>query len=119
MQMAIRGMRKSMIPTHYKIIAAVLIIGASLSSAFLFGINYQKGKQAKQEVKVIKEQVENHNEDVKTLKKDSANVIKKQAEHKKSLDRIPLVVPSVACDSGHNQLWNEAITLTNNLHFEN
>ena len=118
MQMAIRGMRKSMIPTHYKIIAAVLIIGASLSSAFLFGINYQKGKQAKQEVKVIKEQVENHNEDVKTLKKNTVDVIKKQAEHKKSLDRIPLVVPDIPCPD-YSNVWNETITITNQLRFEN
>lgn len=109
-----------MIPIQYKIIAAVLFAVLYTGGSFLFGVDYQKGKEAVKDNKIIIADVGNHNEDVISLEKHTAIIAKKQAEYKKSLDSIPLAVPDIDCDiSGLERVYNETIEAANSVHFEN
>ncbi len=108
-----------MIPIHYKIIAVLIFAAASYSGAFFFGVDYQKGKQAKKEVKVIYKKVKDHNEDIISLEKHTAIIAQKQAEYKKSLDDISLVDSSSDCPvSDLERVYNSTIDAANSVHFE-
>lgn len=101
-----------------KVYLAIGLLLAVTTASFWAGYQIASGKAIKQENHVIKEQVEDHNEDIRVIEKDSNDVAEKQAEHKKRLDSIPLVQPDTPCPD-HSILWHEAVTVTNNLHFEN
>jgi hypothetical protein len=109
-----------MIPMQYKFLAAIVAIGVILSGTFLFGVDYQKGKEAKKTVKIIKAEVEDHNEDTISLEKHTAIIAQKQKEYQASLDSIPLVDNSITCGiSSYERVYNEAIASVNSMHFEN
>ena len=97
---------------------ALLTLSLMAISGFI-GYQLSSGKEAKQDIKIIKKQVVNHNEDALSIEKDSKNVAEKQAEHKESLERIPLVIPDTtcACDN-YERLYNESNAVANSVHFE-
>lgn len=108
-----------MIPTHYKILAVLLVVGAMLTGAFLFGVDYQKGKQAKQEKKIIITQVEDHNEDIISLEEHSRDIAKLEKQFEASLRAIPRVKPSPDCPVlDYERMYNETITTVNSVRVE-
>jgi hypothetical protein len=109
-----------MIPLQYKFLAALLAIGAILSGAFLFGVDYQKGKQAKKEVKIIIKEVINSNEDSISQQKHTNDIAKIQKSHEKELRELRLVVGGDICAIGDiERLWNEAAIVANSYVVEN
>ena len=109
-----------MIPMQYKFLAAIVAIGVILSGTFLFGVDYQKGKEAKKEVKIIKAEVEDHNEDTISQQKHTNDIAKIQKSHEKELRKLRLVVSGNTCAVGDiERLWNEAAIVANSYVVEN
>jgi len=101
-----------MIPIHFKLAAAVVM----LSGAFWFGMDYQKGKQAKKEVKVIVKQVENHASDIKSLEKDTKKIAELERQLARSLADVRTVDVSITCPVRQlEQLHNETISAVNSM----
>jgi nucleoside diphosphate kinase len=100
-----------------KILAVAIIYFGSIGLAIWTTNQVVTGKQAKQDVEIITTQTENHNNDISTIEKDTANVGKKQRESKKRLADIPLVVPGSDCPD-YAELWNKAVAVTNSVSFE-
>ena len=86
-----------MIPTHYKILAVLFVVGAMLTGAFFFGVDYQKGRQAKKEVKVIEEKIEDHNEDDKAIAETARTVEKKKIIYRDKIIYLPATVVDADC----------------------
>jgi hypothetical protein len=101
----------------------LLLVGGIITAIFLSGvtIGYKlaTGKQAKKEVKVITEIVENQNEDIISIQEHTKKVAQLQKQYEKKLANISRVdSPSDCSVSDFERVWNEAIGIANSVHFE-
>lgn len=102
-----------------KVYAGIGIILGVAASGFWAGYQIASGKAAKQENKIIIEQVENHNEDIISLEAHTAKVNALENEYKERLARIPSVPIDTHCPiDDFKRVWDEATAIANSVHIE-
>jgi len=117
-----------MIPIQVKLIILAGIIAVTGYLTY----NYVTGQEAKKEVKVITDKVENHNEDVISLEEHTKQIESLARAYETQLDSIePIRLPPITIyetadlDSclklidEHERMYNEAIGIANTVSFEN
>jgi len=88
-----------------------------ISGAFWFGMDYQKGKQAKKEVKIIVKQVENHASDVKSLEKDTKKIAALKGRLVLALAGVRIVDNTIDCPiDEYERVYNNSRTIVNSMH---
>jgi predicted negative regulator of RcsB-dependent stress response len=105
---------------QYKI---YILLGAfAASNLFTAWATYQvqSGKNAKKEIQVIIEKVDNHNEDIITLAKHSETIAKMEREFERSIRAIPRVNTINNCSVDEfKRVYNEANRAANSMSIEN
>lgn len=104
-----------MIPIQYK-----LMIGAAmLVGAFLFGVKYEKGQNAIDEVKVVTELVDDQNKDIVEIAENEKVMEKVRVEYKERIVYLPAIPTDSDCPVDQStELRNEAYGSLPDLYFE-
>ena len=102
-----------------RILIIIALIGAIFSGGFYLGYNQATGKVAKETVKVANAKIENHNEDTISLQEHTNDIAKIQKSYEEELRKLNLVQRSDTCNiSDYERLHNEAVSIANNVQFE-
>lgn len=103
-----------------RILISLVVVGSMLSGAFWFGMSYQRGLQAKKEVKVIVKQVENHASDAKSLEKDTKKIAALKGQLVLALANVRVVDNTISCPVDELQrVYDDSRTIVNSMHRPN
>ena len=102
-----------------KIYVVIGLIVSIAASCFWAGYQVASGKVAKQEKKIIIDQVENHNEDIISLEAHTAKITELEKRYQEKLSRIPSVPVDIDCPvDDFKRVWDEASAIANSVHIE-
>lgn len=94
---------------------------ASIFAAGLWlGYQYATGKEAKKDIKIITNELENHNEDLISLQEHTRLIEETKRQAQKRNEGIPRVDTDIVCPiSEHERMWNQAVRNANPMPIQN
>lgn len=100
----------------YKLLAGVGIAAAIFASGIGIGWKLNAGKEAEEDLNIVTEEVENHNEDVITLQAHTVEIENYKRKLAEANSRIPTIDSTIDCPvSEFERMWNQAVTNTNTM----
>ena len=107
-------------PKLFAVLAIIALLSGIGSGIYYVGYLNGVASEVKKDKKVLIAEVEDHNEDVISLKEHTAIIAEKQKQYKKSLENISLVDNSIPCPVVDlERVYNETIKAANSMHFQN